>query len=104
MHDRSVIASITDHHITSDLAIDTLQKALDSQPTVEGKLILVCDQGPQYTSKAFMQFCKSVHVIQSMSIVGYPYDNVPIESYFNISYNHVVPIVLTDTLHLIKHG
>ena len=32
LHDRSVIASITDRHITSDLAIRTLQKALESQP------------------------------------------------------------------------
>ena len=31
LHDRSVVASITDRHITSDLAIRTLQKALDSQ-------------------------------------------------------------------------
>ncbi len=29
LHDRSVVASITDRHITSDLAIRTLQKALD---------------------------------------------------------------------------
>ncbi len=30
LHDRSVVASITDCRITSDLAIRTLQKALDS--------------------------------------------------------------------------
>ena len=30
LHDRSVIASITDRNITSDLAIRTLQKALES--------------------------------------------------------------------------
>ncbi len=35
LHDRSVIASITDRHITSDLAIRTLQKALDSQPAMK---------------------------------------------------------------------
>jgi transposase InsO family protein len=32
LHDRSVVASITDRRITSDLAVRTLQKALDSQP------------------------------------------------------------------------
>ncbi len=31
LYDRSVIASITDRHITSDLAIRTLGKALESQ-------------------------------------------------------------------------
>lgn len=36
-YDRSVIASITDRHITSDLAVRTLQKALETQrPAKEG--------------------------------------------------------------------
>ena len=39
LHDRSVIASITDRNITSDLAIRTLWKALESQPTVKEGLI-----------------------------------------------------------------
>ncbi len=67
LHDRSVVASITDRHITSDLAIRTLQKALDSQPAVKRGLILHSDQGCQYTSKTFVEFCESVHVTQSMS-------------------------------------
>lgn len=83
LHDRSVIASITDRHITSDLAIRTLQKALDSQLQVKGELILHSDQGSQYTSKAFVEFCESVHVTQGMSKAGYPYDNAPMERYFN---------------------
>ena len=45
LHDRSVVASITDRHITSDLAIRTLKKALESQPALKGKLILHSDQG-----------------------------------------------------------
>lgn len=83
LHDRSVIASITDRSITSDLAIRTLQKALKSQPKIEGELILHSDQGSQFTSKAFIEFCESVHVTQSMSKAGYPYDNAPMERYFN---------------------
>ena len=47
LHDRSIVASITDRHITSDLAIRTLQKALDSQPAIRRKLILHSDQGSQ---------------------------------------------------------
>lgn len=83
LYDRSVVASITDRSITSDLAIRTLQKALDSQPQIKGELILHSDQGSQYTSKAFVEFCESVHVTQSMSKAGYPYDNAPMERYFN---------------------
>ncbi len=83
LYDRSVVASITDRHITSDLAIRTLQKALDLQSTINDRLILHSDQGTQYTSKAFTEFCESVNVTQSMSKAGYPYDNAPMERYFN---------------------
>ena len=83
LYDRSVIASITARNITSDLAIRTLQKALDSQAKIKGELILHSDQGSQYTSKAFVEYCESVHVTQSMSKAGYPYDNAPMERYFN---------------------
>ena len=83
LHDRSVVASITDRHITSDLAIRTLKKALESQPVLKGELILHSDQGSQFTSKAFVKFCELVHVTQGMSKAGCPYDNAPMERYFN---------------------
>lgn len=83
LYDRSTIASITDRHITSELAIRTLQKALDSQPMRKGELLLYSDQGVQYTLKAFIEYCESVHVTQSMSKAGCPYDNAPMERYFN---------------------
>ena len=60
-----------------------MQKALDSQSEIKGELILHSDQGSQFTSKAFVEFCESVHVTQSMSKAGYPYDNAPMERYFN---------------------
>ena len=87
LYDRSVVASITDRYITSGLAIRTLQKALDSQPQARSGLILHSDQGSQYTSKAFVEFCESAHVSQSMSKAGYPYDNAPMERYFNTMKN-----------------
>ena len=86
LYDRSVVASITDRHITSDLAIRTLQKALESQTVINGELILHSDQGTQDTSKAFIEFCESVNITQSMSKAGYPYDNAPMERYFNTPY------------------
>ncbi len=93
LHDRSVIASITDSNITADLAKRTLQKALDSQPAIKGCLILHSDQGSQFTSREFVEYCEKMKVTQSMSKAGYPYDNAPMERYFNtlkndLIYNH----------------
>ena len=83
LHDRSVVASVTDRRITSDLAVRTLQKALDSQRGSRKELILHSGQGSQYTSKTFVEFCESAGVTQSMNKAGYPYDNAPMERYFN---------------------
>ena len=131
LYDRSVIASITDRNITSDLAVRTLKKALESQPSIKEGVILHSDQGTQYTSKAFTEFCESVNVTQSMSKAGYPYDNAPMERYFNtlknectnlyeftteealyqtveefayVAYNHVRPLSFNGYRTLLKHG
>ena len=97
LHDRSVVASITDRHITSSLAIRTLQKALDMQPAIKGELILHSDQGSQFTSREFVEFCESVHVTQSMSKAGYPYDNAPMERYFNTLKNELTCLYEYET-------
>lgn len=91
-----MVASITDRNITSDLAIRTLQKALGSQPKIQGELILHSDQGSQFTSKAFIEFCESVYVTQSMSKAGYPYDNAPMERYFNTLKNEYTDLYEYD--------
>ena len=83
LHDRSVVASITDRNITADLAIRTLRKAIESQPEIKGLLILHSDQGSQYTSREFTEYCERMKVTQSMSKAGCPYDNAPMERYFN---------------------
>ena len=90
LHDRSVIASITDRNITSDLAMRTLRKAMDSQPEIKGVLILHSDQGSQYTSKEFVEYCERMRITQSMSKAGYPYDNAPMERYFNTLKNDLI--------------
>lgn len=90
LHDRSIVASITDRHITADLAKRTLEKALNSQPEIKGVLILHSDQGSQFTSNEFADYCKSVNVTQSMSKAGYPYDNAPMERYFNTLKNDCI--------------
>ena len=91
LHDRSVIASITDKSITADLAKRTLEKAIHSQPGIElSKLLLHSDQGSQYTSKDFTKFCGKLGIEQSMSKAGYPYDNAPMERYFNTLKNDLI--------------
>ena len=65
------------------LAIRTVKKALESQPKINKNLILHSDQGSQYTSKAFIEFCESSGITQSMSKAGCPYDNSPMERYYN---------------------
>ena len=65
LYDRSVIASITDRNITSDL-------------------------GSQYTSREFTEFCIEKGITQSMSKAGYPYDNAPMERYFNTLKNDLI--------------
>ena len=90
LHDRSVVSSITDRNITSNLAIRTVKKALKSQTTVSRNLILHSDQGSQFTSKEFTEFCESVGIAQSMSKPGYPYDNAPMERYFNTLKNELI--------------
>ena len=83
LHERIVIASITDKHITADLAKRTLQKAISSQPGLDtSQLILHSDQGSQYTSKEFTEYCEAVGITQSMSKAGCPYDNAPMERYY----------------------
>lgn len=90
LHDRSIVASITDKHITADLAIRTVKKALASQPAIKGQLILHSDQGSQYTSKEFIEFCETSKITQSMSKAGCPYDNAPMERYYNTLKNELI--------------
>ena len=83
LYDRSIVASITDRNITSDLAVRTVKRALESQPEIKEELILHSDQGTQFSSKEFVDYCQTSGITQSMSKAGCPYDNAPMERYFN---------------------
>ncbi len=74
LYNRSVVYSMNSEFITSDLAIRCLKKALKQQKPKKG-LILHSDQGSQFTSKKFTDFCASSNITQSMSKAGCPYDN-----------------------------
>ena len=47
------------------------------------KVILHSDQGVQFTSWEFVSFCKDNNVTQRMSKAGCPYDNAPMERFYN---------------------
>jgi transposase InsO family protein len=76
------VASVNSKYINSNLAIETLGKALKKE-NYPKSLILHSDQGVQFTSWEFINFCKDNDVIQSMSKAGCPYDNAPMERFYN---------------------
>jgi transposase InsO family protein len=82
LFDRSVVASVTSDRIDAKLAIKTLKTAMSHAKGAKG-IILHSDQGCQYTSKVFTKFCEQNGIIQSMSRAGCPYDNAPMERFYN---------------------
>ena len=81
LYDKFVLETMNSKRMDAELAIRTLQAALKNQSVPEG-LILHSDQGSQYTSRAFTEFCEEKHIMQSMSKAGCPYDNSPMESFY----------------------
>ena len=81
LYDRSAVASLNSDYINTDLAISTLKTALEKENYP--KVILHSDQRGQFTSWEFVNFCKENNIAQSMSKAGCPYDNAPIERFYN---------------------
>jgi len=82
LYDRMVVASLNGPNIDADLAIRTLAIAIKKYNPKKG-LILHSDQGTQFTSAEFVKFCKLNKIQQSMSRAGCPYDNAPMERFYN---------------------
>ena len=84
LFDRSVIASVTGKEITAELVKSALSKAIKDNPkAAKTGLILHSDQCSQFTSNEFIEACEEYGIHQSMSRAGCPYDNAPMERYFN---------------------
>ena len=81
MYDRSAVASLNSDYINTDLAISTLKTALEKENYP--KVIMHSDQGVQFTSWEFVNFCKENNITQSKSKAGYSYDNAPMERFYN---------------------
>lgn len=82
LYSREVVASRCSRRIDARLAIDTLGEALGRTGGKRG-ILLHSDQGCQYTSAEFREYCGEKGVLQSMSRAGCPYDNAPMERFFN---------------------
>ncbi len=82
LYDRSVIASVNGRRIDAGLAEEALKKALEKNPSAAGRVVLHSDQGSQFTSQRFTEYCKKRQIRQSMSRAGCPYDNAPMESFY----------------------
>lgn len=65
LYDRCAVASLASSYINTELAIDTLKRAIKNEKPDFG-LILHSDQGCQFMSWRFVNFCKSKIIIQSM--------------------------------------
>lgn len=77
-----MVATECGSKLDTKLAISTVSKALKKCSGDTGT-ILHSNQGSQFTSKEFIEFCKENGVIQSMSRLGCPYNNAPMERCFN---------------------
>lgn len=89
LYDCSVVATLNSDYINTELAKATLEKALTAENSAEG-LILHSDQGCQFTSWDFIHYCKSKGICQSMSKAGCPYDNAPMERFYNTLKNELL--------------
>lgn len=82
LSDRSIVATKTGRTMTSGLAKETLETALSSQKERPKDLILHSDQGSQFASYDFTEYCLKNNIKQSMSKAGCPYDNAVMERFF----------------------
>ena len=81
LYDKSIVATKNSNHMDTQLAIDTLKLAL-VHTNYPKNVLLHSDQGSQYTSRTFIEFCNDNNIIQSMSKSGCPYDNSAMESFY----------------------
>ena len=83
LFDRSIVASVNGTYINTELAKKALEKPQEG-------LILHSDQSCQFISWEFVSYCKEKKAIQSMSKAGCPYDNAPMERFYNALKNELI--------------
>ena len=78
---RKIVGWAVGTNPTSELAGIALKRAVCKE-TISKGLLHHSDRGCQYTSKLYRKLMDDNNMIGSMSRVGVPYDNAPIESFF----------------------
>ena len=71
-------------NMDTEFVLITLNNAVKAQNGLTSELILHSGRGSQYTSHIYQDTVKSLHIRQSFSAKGCPYDNAPIESFHAI--------------------
>ena len=78
---RKVIACRVGRKIDRFLAIDTLRDAVRLRGISKG-VMFHTDRGSQFTSSDFRKELDRLHMVQSFSAKGHPYDNAVMECFF----------------------
>lgn len=104
LYDRSVVSSINERWMTTDLAVSAVKKAIQATGCNPKGLILHSDQGSQFTSLEFILFCRDLSIQQSMSHTGCPYDNAPMERYYNTLKAELIYQYNFDTIPELDHA
>ena len=97
------MATLNGKRIDAVLAIGTLKIALQKNKTGKG-LILHSDQGSQFTSKDFTEYCEKERIQQSMSKAGCPYDNSVMENFFGTFKEEFIKQHVFDTDEELNNG
>ena len=80
---RRVVGFSVTNHLRTDLLVHTLDKALEERKPILNQLMFHSDQGCQYTDKGFRNKLHDIHIEQSFSLAGTPYDNAVMEAFFS---------------------
>ena len=83
LYNRKVVGWSSSSRMTRQLAIDTLQMALDRQSPKKG-LVHHTDRGSQYASGDYQKALSDRRIVCSMSREGNCYDNAVAESFFGL--------------------
>lgn len=81
LYARKVIAYKISRHNSTQLTKAVVKMAYEKRHPTE-ELLFHSDQGSNYTSNEFRKYLKSIHITQSFSNPGMPYDNSVMESFF----------------------
>lgn len=81
LYARKVIACRVGSKIDRFLAIDTLRDAVQYRGVSTG-VMFHTDRGSQFTSSDFRKELDRLHMVQSFSAKGHPYDNAVMECFF----------------------